>query len=115
MNAGIANTFVDIAVYNLPQDIVDDGTFSGPADARHADQTTERKTNGDVFQIVVSCLFHSDRAAVRIAANLGDFNLLTPRQEGARETAFAFQNIIDRSFHDHFAAQHTRPGPKSTT
>ena len=57
----------------------------------------------------MSCTLHHDRAAVRIAANFGDLNLLSSRKKCSGDAAFVFQDVINRSFHDNFTAQHARP------
>ena len=57
----------------------------------------------------MSRTLYRDCATVRIAANLRDLNFLTPRKKCSGDAAFVFQDVINRSFHDHFAAQYTRP------
>ena len=68
--------------------------------------------NCHVLEIIVRCLMHNDGASIRRASHFGDLNLLPPRQERTRHTAFTVQHILDRPFDNNFAAEDSRPRPE---
>ena len=64
VEAGFTDATIDIAVDDLPKDVIDETALPGTAHTGHADESAEGKFGGDLFEVIVAGVVNDEAAAV---------------------------------------------------
>src|SRR5262249_50086899 len=94
----------------LPEDVIDERTLTGAADAGDADELGQRQFDGDVLQVVVPRSVDRDRVAAAGPARSRDRDLPLAGEVLARETLRVLDNFVVIAGDDDFAPAHPGAG-----
>lgn len=72
VESGFAIAAIDIAVDNLPEDIIYKTALARSADTCDADESSEGKFSGDIFEIIVAGVVDDDAATVGGTTSFGN-------------------------------------------
>src|SRR5262245_21621 len=103
VSAGTALALVQVAVEGFDDDVADQRALAAAADARDADEFTQRNLDVDVLQVVVCRAEHSQEIAAAVAADLRNCDLLLARKVLAGEAAPVFDYFAGRTLYDELA------------
>ncbi len=91
---------------------VHQGGFPGAGNAGDADQLAKREAHIQVFQVVLTGTPHHQPISIAIAAFFRQRDLFAAAEIGPGERFLIFQDLLHRTFSDHFAAELTGTRPE---
>jgi len=104
VRARLAQPFVDVAVQDFPQDVVDERTLPAAAHAGDAQKRAQRQRRRDVLQVVMPGVVDLQQFLARRTTLRGDRDLLATREIRAGQAVLGRLEIGDGPFGDDLSA-----------